>query len=74
MMKYLAATDEKRNCQEARAPENSETANMVNLGIKLLQKLAKQPPPSNYASINRNTESAMAATPDSESSVEKARY
>ena len=33
MMKYLAAADEQRNQQEATAPENSETANRVNLGI-----------------------------------------
>ena len=32
-MKYLAAADEQRNCQEATAPENSKTENMVNLGI-----------------------------------------
>ena len=32
-MKYLAAADEQRNCQEATTPENSKTKNMVNLGI-----------------------------------------
>ena len=36
MMKYLAAADEQQNCQEATAPESSETANMVNLGIERL--------------------------------------
>ena len=33
MMNYLTAADEQRNRQEVTAPENSETANMVNLGI-----------------------------------------
>ena len=31
MMIYLAAADKQRNRQEATAPENSETVNMVNL-------------------------------------------
>ena len=74
MMKYLAAADEQQNHQEATAPENSETARMVNLGIERLQQLVKQPPPSDYASINRDDKSAMAATLDSESLAEKARY
>ena len=69
MMKYLAAAYEQRNCQEATAPENRETANMVNLGIERLQQLVKKPP-SEYASTDRDDESAMAATSDSESSVE----
>ena len=29
---YLAAADKQHNHQEATAPENSETANMVNIG------------------------------------------
>ena len=61
MMIYLTAADEQRNRQEATAPEKSETANMVNLGIKRLQKLVQQPL-SEYASTDRNDESAMAAT------------
>ena len=39
MMIYLAAADEQRNHQEAKSPENSETANMVNLGIEQMQQL-----------------------------------
>ena len=62
MMKYLAAADEQRNHQEAMAPENSKTANMVNLGIKRLQQLVQQPPPSDYTSIDRDDDSVMAAT------------
>ena len=69
MMSYLAAADKQRNRQEATAPENSETANMVNLGIERLKKLV-QHPPSEYTSTDRDDESAMAATSDSESSVE----
>ena len=69
MMKYLAAADKQRNRQEATAPENSKTANMVNLGIERLQKLVQQPP-SDYSSTDRDDESAMAETSDSESSVE----
>ena len=68
MMIYLAAADEQRNCQEATAPENSKTDNMVNLGIEWLQQLVQQPP-SEHASTNRDKESAMAAT-DSKSSAE----
>ena len=36
-MKYLAAADEQLNRQKATAPENRETANMVNLGIERQQ-------------------------------------
>ena len=43
MMKYLDAAYEQQKSQEARVPENSATANMVNLGIKLLQQLVQQP-------------------------------
>ena len=68
-MRYLAAVDEQRNCQEATAPENSKTANMVNLGIERLQQLVQQPP-SEYTSTDRDDERAMAATPNNESSVE----
>ena len=64
MMRYLAASDEQRNRQEATATENSETANMVNLGIERLRQLVQQPP-SDYASTDRDYESAMAATSDS---------
>ena len=39
MMIYLAAADKYCNLQEATAPENSETTNMVNIGIKRLQQL-----------------------------------
>ena len=73
MMKYLAASDKKRNRQEATAPENSETANMVNLGIERLQQMVQQPP-SYYASTNRNDESAMSETSDSKRLVEKMCY
>ena len=68
MMSFLAAADEQSNRQEATAPENNETSNMVTMGIERLQKLVQQPP-SEYASTNRDEESAMAAT-DSESSAE----
>ena len=68
MMIYLAAADEQHNHQEATAPENSKTANMINLGIERLQQLIQQPP-SEYASTDRDKESAMAAT-DSKSSAE----
>ena len=67
-MIYLAAADKQRNLQEATAPKNSETANMVNLGIERLQQLVQQPK-SEYASTNRDEESAVAAT-DSESLAE----
>ena len=73
MMKYLVAADEQRNRQEATASENSEPANMVNLGIERLQYLVQQPP-SDYTSIDRDDKSAMSATSDSESLVKKARY
>ena len=43
-MSYLAAADEHRNFQEAPAPENSKTTNMVNLGIEQLQQLVEQLP------------------------------
>ena len=69
MMIYLAAADEQRNRQEATAPEKSETANMLNLGIERLQQLL-QHPPSEYTSTDRNDESAVAATSDRESSVD----
>ena len=69
MIIYLTAEDEQRNCQEATAPENSNTTNMVYLGIKRLQQLVQRPP-SKYTSTNRDDNSAMASTPDSESSVE----
>ena len=72
-MKYLAAADEQRNRQKAKAPENSETANMVNLGIERQQTLVQQPP-SEYVSTDRYDKSAMSATSDSESLVEKTRY
>ena len=39
MMIVLAAAYEQRNRQEVTAPENNETANMVNLGIERLQQL-----------------------------------
>ena len=61
MMIVLAAAGEHRNRQEATAPENNKTANMVNLGIDRLQQLVQQPP-LEYASIDRDKESAMAAT------------
>ena len=70
MMKYLTAADEQRNLQEATSPENSKTANMANLGIDLLQQLAQQPP-SDYASTDRDSQSAMSATSDKKSSAEK---
>ena len=73
MMNYLAATDKQRNRQKATAPENSKTKNMVNLGIKRLQQLVQQPP-SDYASTDRDDESEMAETLDSEISAEKTRY
>ena len=69
MMKYLAVADEQRNFQEATAPENSETANMANLGIEWLKQLVQQPP-SDYASTDRNDKSAMAATSDRKILVE----
>ena len=68
MMIFLAAADEQCNCQEATAPENNETANMVNLGIERLQQLVQQPP-SEYASTNCDKESKMAVT-DSNISAE----
>ena len=68
MMSFLAAADEQRNRQEATAPENNETANMVTMGIERLQQLVQQPP-SDYASTDSDKESAMAET-DSESSAE----
>ena len=74
MMKYLDAADEQHNRQEATAPENSENVNRVNLGIDRFQQLVQKPPPSDYASINRDDKSAMSATSDSESLVKKARY
>ena len=73
MMKYLAAVDEQQNRQEATAPENSETANMVNLGIECLQQLVQQPT-SDYASTDSDDKSVMAATSDNKSLVEKTRY
>ena len=72
MMKYLDAADKQRNCQEATAPE-TETANMVKLGIELLQHLVHQPP-SEYASNDRDDDSAMSEMLESKSSVEKMRY
>ena len=69
MMRYLSAADKQRNFQEATAPENSKTANMVNLVIEQLKKVVQQPP-SDYSAIDRDDESAMAATSDSERSVE----
>ena len=69
MMRYLSAVDEQWNRQEATAPENSETADMVNLGIERLHQLVQQPP-YDYASTDRDDESALAETSDSESSVE----
>ena len=72
-MKYLAAADEQHNRQEATAPENSETANMVNLGINRMQQLVQQPS-SNYASTDRDDESVMAATSESEILAGKTRY
>ena len=68
MMSFWEAEDKQRNLQEATAPENNETANMLTMGIESLQKLVQQPP-SDYASTNRDEESAMAAT-DSKSSAE----
>ena len=68
VMSFLAAEDEQCNHQEATAPENNETANMVTMGIERFQKLVQQPP-SYYASTDRDKESAMAAT-NSESSAE----
>ena len=68
IMIFLAAADEQRNRQEATAPENNETDNMVNMGIDWLQQLVQQPP-SEYASTNRDEESVMAAN-DSEISAE----
>ena len=73
MMKYLDAADKQRNRQEATAPENSKTANMVNLGIERLKHLVQQPP-SDYASTNRDDDSTMAVTSESEISVGKTRY
>ena len=71
MMNYLAVADEQQNRQEATAPENSKTANMVILGIEWLHHLV-QKPPSDYASTNRDDESVMAATSESEILVENA--
>ena len=68
MMIFLAAADEQRNRQEATAPENNETANMVTMGIERLQQVVQQPP-SYYASTDRDEESAMVAA-DSKSSAE----
>ena len=68
MMIYLEAADEQRNRQEVKVPENSETANMVNLGIERLQQLVQQPQ-SEYASTDRDKESVMAET-DRRSSAE----
>ena len=73
MMIYLAAADEQRNRQEVTAPENIETANMVNLGIERLQQSVQQPP-SGYTSTNRDDEGAMSATSDSKSLVETRYY
>ena len=44
MMSFLAEADEQRNLQEATAPENNETANMVTMWIERLQQLVQQPP------------------------------
>ena len=68
MMSFLAAADEQRNRQEATAPENKETANMVTMGIERLQQLVQQTPSDN-ASTDSDKEIAMAAT-DSESSAD----
>ena len=68
MMSFLAVADEQRNRQEATAPENNETANMVIMGIEQFQKLVQQPP-SDYASTDRDKEIAMSET-DSKSSAE----
>ena len=68
MMIFLAAADKQCNHQEAIAPENRETANMVNLGIERLQQLVQQLT-SKYASTDRDYESVMVAT-DSKSSLE----
>ena len=68
MMSLLAAADEQRNRQEATAPENNKTANMVTMGIERLQQLVQQPP-SDYASTNCDEKSAMAGT-DINSSAE----
>ena len=73
IMKYLAAADEQHNRQEATAPENSETANMVNLGIERMQQLV-QKPPSDYTFTDRDDESAMAAISESEILTGKTRY
>ena len=53
MMSFLAAADEQCNHQEATAPENNETANMVTMGIERLQQLVQQLP-SDYASTDRD--------------------
>ena len=68
MMVFWAAADEQHNRQEVTAPENNGTDNMVTMGIERLQRLVQQPP-SEYASTDRNEESAMALT-DSNSSAE----
>ena len=68
MMSFLAEADEQRNCQEVTAPENNEAANMVAMGIDWLQQFF-QKLPSDYASTDRDKESALAST-DSESSAE----
>ena len=44
MMIYLATVDKQRNCQEATAPENSKTSNMVNISIERLQQLVQHLP------------------------------
>ena len=68
MMGFLEAADEQRNRQEATAPENNKIANMVTMVIGRFQQLVQQPP-LDYASNDRDKESAMAAT-DSKSSAE----
>ena len=42
MMTYLALVDKQQNRQEATAPEETEKANMVSMGIERLQQLAHQ--------------------------------
>ena len=48
IMSHLAAADKQRNRQEATEPENSETANMLNLEIERLQQLVQSPSSSRW--------------------------
>ena len=72
MMTYLSSADEHQNFQEVTAPEDTEKANMVSMGIRRLQQLVQQST-EGYASEETGEKIEMAETPDSDSSAKRIR-